>query len=489
MKQVSINLTGMSGSPENSSLPHYVQLYQYIKHEISSGGWPHHSRLPSVRKLADVLGLSTTPVEMAYQQLLAEGFILSKPRSGYYVQKLADTPSSVPSEPPRPQGRVLPRHHFYHYDFHMSKNDYTHFPLNEWRRVYNRCLQEENASELLFYGDPQGEEGLRYEIAKYARSMRGVSCSPEQVVIASDAFPLLELLSRLLRPYGNDIAVEDPGYPQYPELFRQSGYNVHPIPLQDDGLNQAHLQASGVSLVTVSPSHQFPKGMIMPVSKRLELLQWAQECSGFIIEDDYDGEFRYYGRPIPCLQGLVSDGRVIYLGGFTQVLSPAIGIQYMILPSILLDDYHRLKHHLFLECTAPKLHQRTLERFLRDGLVERHLRRMRTMLRKKHDTVISSIRKHFGNQADISGTGAGFHLILSLRHPASEAELQALAESQGIRVHSVAYTHIGTAQRANGMKDKREFIVGFAGIGEDDIDEGIRRLAECWLQPPSAHVL
>lgn len=486
MKKVSINLTEMSGSPVNSSLPQYVQLYQYIKDEIVAGKWQDQARLPSVRKLADMLGLSTTPVEMAYQQLLAEGFILSQPRRGYFVQKLVDTPASVPNEPPPPQGRLLRRHHSYRYDFHMSKNDYSYFPLTEWKRAYNRCLQEDNVSDLLFYGDPQGEEGLRYEIAKYARSMRGVSCSPEQVVIGSDAYPLLELLGRLLRPYGNDFAVEDPGYPQYPELFKQNGFNIHPISQKEDSIDQMQLRASGATIVSVSPSHQFPTGKIMPISKRLELLQWAQDCNGFIIEDDYDGEFRYYGRPIPCLQGLLPDSRVIYLGGFTQVLSPSIGIQYMILPSILLNEYHHLKHHLFLECTAPKLHQRTLERFLRDGLVERHLRRMRTMLRKKHDVVISSIRKHFGKLADISGTGAGFHLILSLQHPASEAELQALAEERGIRVHSIEYTHIRRAQDPEYKSDNREFIVGFAGIAESDIDEGIRRLAECWLQLPDA---
>lgn len=484
MRQVNINLMEMNWAPIDSSLPQYVQLYQYIKQEISAGRWQDQARLPSVRKLADVLSLSTTPVEMAYQQLLAEGFIVSKPRSGYFVKKLTDTPEFVHKEPPPPQGRLLRRHHFYRYDFHMSKNDYTYFPLTEWKRAYNRCLQEEDASELLFYGDPQGEEGLRYEIAKYARRMRGVSCSPEQVIIGSDAYPLLELLSRLLRPYGNDLAVEDPGYPQYPELFRQSGFSIHPVPLQEDGLDLIHLRASGATIVSVSPSHQFPTGTIMPISKRLELLQWAQDCNGFVIEDDYDGEFRYNGRPIPCLQGLVPDSRVIYLGGFTQVLSPAIGIQYMILPSILLENYHHLKHHLFLECTAPKLHQKALERFLCDGLVERHLRKMRTMLRKKHDAVITSIRKHFGKQADISGTGAGFHLILSLQHPASEAELQALAEAQGIRVHSIAYTRIQRTQHYGYENDKREFIMGFAGIGENDIDEGIQRLAKCWLQLP-----
>ncbi|SMF74318.1 GntR family transcriptional regulator / MocR family aminotransferase [Paenibacillus uliginis N3/975] len=481
MKYVSINLAEMNWSAEDSSTPLYVQLYQYMKKEISTGRWQDQARLPSVRKLADFLGMSTTPVEMAYQQLLAEGFILSRPRSGYFVQKLTDTPVPIPAEPPPPQGRQLPRHRSYRYDFHMSKNDYEHFPLTEWRKTYNRVLQEEQVSDLLFYGDPQGEEGLRYEIAKYARSMRGVSCSPEQVVIGSDPYPLLELLCRLLRPYGKDIAVENPGYPQYPELFRQSGYSIHPISLQAGGLDQQSLRASGATFVTVSPSHQFPTGKIMPVSQRLDLLQWAKECGGFIIEDDYDGEFRYYGRPIPCLQGLVSDSRVIYLGGFAQVLSPSLGIQYMILPSILLEEYHHLKHHLFVECTASRIHQRTLERFMQDGFVDRHLRKMITILRKKHDTLISSIRKHFGDRAVVSGTGAGFHLILSLQHPSPEAELQAAAEDQGIRVHSIAYTYDQKPEHAGNPNHKREFIVGFAGIKEEDIDEGIRRLANCWL--------
>ncbi|KKO53534.1 MocR-like pyridoxine biosynthesis transcription factor PdxR [Paenibacillus sp. DMB20] len=481
MNQVSIHLNGISPALADPSVPLYVQLYQYMKKEIACGRWKAEARLPSVRKLAELLGVSTTPIEMCYQQLLAEGFILSRPRSGYFVRKLADSPIPLPPEPEAPKGQLLRRHHSFRYDFHMSKNEYGYFPIAEWRKAYNRTLRHENAAELLFFGDPQGEKGLRYEIAKYARSVRGVSCSPEQVVIASDPYPLLDIICRLLRPYGNVIAVEDPGYPQYPEVFRRNGYQVIPVPLKEDGIDLDLLRGSHAGLAVVSPSHQFPAGMVMPFSKRLALLQWIQESGGFLIEDDYDGEFRYYGRPIPCMQGLIPDSRVIYLGGFSQVLSPALGIQYMILPSVLLEDYHHLKHQLFLECTASRLHQHTLERFMREGYVDRHLRKMRAILRKKHDQLMASAGRHFGKRAFVSGTGAGFHLMLSLRHPLSEAELELRAEKQGIRIHSAAYTrfHSQDSSKGSGI---REFIVGFGGIQEKDIDDGIRLLASCWLE-------
>lgn len=480
MKQVPVNQTEITLLLDDSSVPLYVQLYRYMKQQISAGLWLHPSRLPSVRRLAEMLDISTTPIEMAYQQLLAEGFIASKPRSGYFVQWLADTPFALPMESASPKGPMLKRHHYFKYDFHISKNEYEYFPMTEWRKAYSRCLQENSTAEMLFYGDPQGEEGLRCQIANYAKSFRGVACTPEQVIIGSDPFPLLDLISRLLLPYGKSIAVENPCYPQQPEVFRQKGYDVIPIPVLEDGISLLALQSCGASFVTVTPSHQFPTGVIMPISRRLALLQWAQETGGFIIEDDADGEFRYYGRPIPSLQGLLLDSRVIYLGGFSQVLSPALGVQYMILPKVLLPDYHRLKFQLFLDCTASKLNQMTLERFIRDGYVERHLRKMRMILRKKHDRLISSIQRHFGEHAQISGTGSGFHLMLRLNHPLSEEELQTLAEVRGIRVSSAAYTRMLPANEPSGS-DRRAFILGFGGLKEDEIEAGIKLLAECWL--------
>ncbi|MGG3312329.1 PLP-dependent aminotransferase family protein [Paenibacillus lautus] len=480
MKQVPVNQTEVTLLLDDSSVPLYVQLYRYMKQQISAGHWLHASRLPSVRRLAELLGISTTPIEMAYQQLLAEGFIASKPRSGYFVQWLADVPFALPVESAYPKGPILKRHHYFKYDFHMSKNEYEYFPMTEWRKAYNRCLQENSTADMLFYGDPQGEEGLRCQIANYAKHFRGVACTPEQVIIGSDPFPLLDLISRLLLPYGKSIAVENPCYPQQPEVFRQKGYDVIPIPVLEDGISQHELQSSGAAFVTVSPSHQFPTGVIMPISRRLALLQWAQETGGFIIEDDADGEFRYYGRPIPSLQGLMPDSRVIYLGGFSQVLSPALGVKYMILPKVLLPDYHRLKFQLFLDCTASKLNQMTLERFLREGYVERHLRKMRMILRRKHDRLIGSIQRHFGEHAQISGTGSGFHLMLHLNHPLSEEDLQTLAEARGIRVSSAAYTRMLPANEQSGS-DRRSFILGFGGLKEDEIEAGIERLADCWL--------
>lgn len=480
MKQVPMNLTEITSTLHDSSIPLYVQLYQYIKQEISGGRWLHSARLPSVRKLAELLNVSTTPVEMAYQQLLAEGFIASKPRSGYFVQMAVDAPFLPPIQPPSPKGPLLKRHHYFKYDFHMSKNEYQHFPMTAWKKTYNRCLQENGTAEMLFYGDPQGEEGLRHQIASYARSFRGVACTPEQVIIGSDPFPLLDLISRLLLPYGTTMAVENPCYPQHPEIFRQKGYDVIPIPVLQDGIDQMELQSSGASFVSVSPSHQFPTGVIMPISRRLALLQWAHETGGFIIEDDSDGEFRYDGRPIPSLQGLLPDSRVIYLGGFSQVLSPALGIQYMILPNALLPEYHQLKFQLFLDCTASKLNQIALERFMREGYVERHLRKMRMKLRRKHDRLIAAINDHFGEHARISGAGSGFHLMLSLRHPLSEEALQTIAEDWGIRVNSASYTRMISAGDSK-EPDHREFILGFGGLKEDEIEAGIKLLADCWL--------
>ncbi|MBS4174103.1 PLP-dependent aminotransferase family protein [Bacillus sp. FJAT-49736] len=457
-------------------IPHYVSIYEYYKHEIVTGNIPDNSRLPSIRKLADFLGLSTTPVEIAYNQLVAEGFIVSKPKSGFYVEKLEDIISFTVDEPLDTTSNLLPRNQHYEFDFHISKNDFSLFPFSEWRRVYNRSLisSEQN---LLFYGDPQGEKGLREQISIYLRKYRGVICKPNQVVIGAEQHHLSALLAHILKQQSQShIAVEDPGYLLIPETFKLNGYKVSPIRLEKDGISVTELYNSGARLAVVSPSHQFPKGMIMPIAKRLQLLKWAREVNGYIIEDDYDGEFRYHGKPIPSLQGLQQGNNVIYFGSFSQVLAPAICVAYMILPEELLPIFTGLKNTILFEQGSSRLHQHALQSFIAEGYLEKHIRRMRIIYRRKHDSLLFAIKKYFGEDAKVLGTDAGFHVLLIVNSPKTEDEMITLAKENGIRIASSSFTWIN-----KDCYPGKEFIIGFAGMNENKMEEGIKLLAKLWL--------
>ncbi|MDA1570283.1 PLP-dependent aminotransferase family protein, partial [Bacillus cereus] len=298
-----------------SKTPIYLQIYEYMKREISQGSLRAGTRLPSHRNLAMQLNVSRITVESAYQQLLAEGYVESKPKRGIFVaevdidviQKKQHIASNIANNKENKQ---------YDYDCSQGLIDQKAFPITNWKRALHETLfQYEN--ELFAKEDPQGELVLREHISKYLYHARGVHSSPDQIIIGAGTQPLLWLLLQLLgskKEYG----IENPGFHRIPAMIQSCGLPVHPIPLDDKGIHISALRESGSNVAYVTPSHQFPLGIIMPLSRRLELLKWANDCNGYIIEDDYDGEFRYIGKPIPSLQGLDSNERVIYMGTFSK---------------------------------------------------------------------------------------------------------------------------------------------------------------------------
>lgn len=459
---------------EDSNIPYYIQLYDYFTKQIGSGSLAAGTRLPSIRILASQAGISATPVELAYQQLLAEGFIASRPRSGYYVQPMHMFSDNKPAELTELAApRITPRDsREYAYDFHISKNDFSLFPHKIWRSLYQEQLSN---PDLLQYGNPQGEPALRGSIAAYLRQFRGLRCTADQIVIGGDQYTLCSLLCLMLQGRKTRLAIEDPGYHLVPAAFRRSGFEIIPVPLQEDGLDVVKLGQSGADMVYLSSSHQFPRGMTLPIAKRHALLDWARSTHSYIIEDDYDGEFRYHGRPIPALQGLLEDSPVIYMCSFAQSLAPALCIHYMVLPLELLPLYHSLARELYLEHSSSRLNQIALHYFLERGHFEKHLRRMRLLYQRKHDLLLQAIQRHFGEQAAVSGRDAGFHILLKLKSGGSARRLAAAAAEAGIRVTPMSYTWWGHPEN-----DEPEFILGFAGIPEAVIEEGIRRLAEVW---------
>ena len=344
----------------NSDASLYIQLYRHIKSEILGGNLRIDEKLPSLRKLAQESDISVTTVSQAYNQLLTEGYIVSRPQSGYYV---AEIPTAAVSKdagvPANPEFD----------DFTFDRGKYLHdsdtFDFLKWKKCSARVLNE-YADMLLFESDVQGEAALRFEICKYLYSSRGVSASPDQVVIGAGTQQLTAHLARILTIMGIDmVCTEDPGYLPIQNVFRDRGFSLAKIPATENGIAIEKLPMNIPSAVYVSPANQFPTGTVMPIGARYKLLEWAQKNKSVILEDDYDSELRYLGKPIPALKGLDESDSVVYFGSFSATLFPAIKISYMILPRSMTEMFQTIKGDYTQTCS--KAEQLTLALFMEDG--------------------------------------------------------------------------------------------------------------------------
>ena len=459
----------------NDPVPLYTQLYSQIKEHILSRKLPRDSKLPSVRDLAAELSISRNTVENTYQELYAEGYIYSRPRSGYFVSALDHDAVPLPvSNKPRVRS-PLPEVPRCDYDFHPAKLDQESFPATLWRKCFIDSLRE-CSGEFDQYRDTRGEWGLRSNIRKYLERSRAVVCDPDQIVICSGLQHSLDIIAHLLEGRHPAVAVENPGYHLPRSVFRNHSLEVIPVPVGPSGIDLDILGLSAGTIAYVTPSHQFPMGCVMPIANRLKLIEWAQSGAKLIIEDDYDSELRYHGKPIPSLQGLRPSGNIIYLGTFSKVLSPALRMSYLVLPHSLLPAYRRLFRDYF--CSVSLLEQRTLARFMEQGHWDRHIRRMRALYKKKHDALLRAVERHFGPRAVILGQGAGLHVVLQLTgHPLDEAELINRAQQVGIRLLPFSVTH------AAGEAASLKFLLGFGGIGIGEIENGIELLCQTWYCP------
>lgn len=461
----------------------YMQLYQYIRDEIVAGRIPTDKRLPSIRTLCDHLGVSRTPIAVAYDQLLAEGFIRSEPRRGYFAIEVEASHStahgSYSERSSSPQFPALLR--AYHatqedkirYDFGYGSIDLDHFPLTKWRKLINRCLLPEN-SRLLLYGDLQGDPGLRTEIATYLHQIRGVRCSPDQIIIGAGTYHSLDLLFQLLREEVTCLAVEASVNDGVKSLLDQFRFDCRPLQLESDGIRIEEIYESDAQAIYVTPSHQFPFGMTLSANKRIKLLNWAMKRQSYIIENDYDGEFRYNGRPIPSLQSLDDDGRVVYVGTFSKALTPAFRLSYLVLPPVLLERF-RLRRHSYDQLASP-IFQKTLQWFMETGDFERHMRKMRRMYHKKHDLLLQSVRHVLQDLVELIGTGSGLHILLRVRNGMSEDQLVQTARQAGVHVYPVSVYALQPR-----LAVASTVLLGFGGLSETDIRTGIERLREAWI--------
>lgn len=461
-------------------IPLYEQIYSYIKEEIRGGTIPSGEKLPSTRALCRHLEVSRSTVELAYEQLLSEGYIEAQPYRGYYVSQIDGLYQIIqPKTEEKKGGKKTEKK--YPYDFTPNGVDLKSFPYNTWRKLSKDCLVDDRA-ELFRLGCPQGEYGLRDAISNYLYQARGVNCAPEQIIVGAGNDYLLMLLCAVLGS-GHRVALENPTYRQAYRLFENLSYEVCTVDMDGKGMRADGLEQSRADIAFVMPSHHYPLGTVMPIKRRMELLTWAEAKEGrYIIEDDYDSEFRYKGKPIPALQGYDRGGKVIYIGTFSKSIAPAIRMSYMVLPGPVFKMYQEKCG--FINSTVSKVDQLILQKFIEDGYYERHLNKTRALYRSRHDTLLAAL-KETDPEIRISGENAGVHLLLHFRDGRSEEELIRKAAEKGVKVYGLSGYYV---DGDNGRREHREesrrketvILLGYANMNEEKIKEAVALLGEAW---------
>lgn len=450
----------------------YEYLYKCIKNDILSGSLQPDYKLPSKRTFAKNLGVSTITVENAYGQLVAEGYIYALPKKGFYVSDISAIGNSRPLAPiPSPSQPLHTTEENYFADLTSNQTNAGNFPFFTWSRIM-RDLITQQSKELMMPSPSAGIAPLREAIAKHLYDFRGMQVSPEQIIVGAGTEYLYSLLIQLL---GHDqtFAIEDPGYGKIRMIYESNKVNVVSIPLDDDGIHMKSLEQSQADILHISPSHHYPTGIVTPISRRYEILGWAlRENNRYIIEDDYDSEFRFSGRPIPSLQSIDVCDKVIYMNTFTKSLSPTIRISYMVLPKTLMKEFNsRLG---FYSCTVSNFEQYTLARFIDDGHFEKHINRMRIFYRKQRDMLINAILKSpLSDYVHIQEKDAGLHFLMSVKTSATDEQLIKKAHKCGLKIRCLSQYYHNSS-----FAVMHTLVVNYSSMDEYQIDNAIECLLE-----------
>jgi GntR family transcriptional regulator/MocR family aminotransferase len=433
--------------------------------------------------MAEQLGISRTVVLLGYDQLLAEGYAVGRAGSGTYVAR-GLTPRSQVSQPHAaavqlskfgveaaaawsrltfPSRQKPP----VRYDFAYGRSDLETFPFEMWRRMLLRCARKAPVREL-DYGPAGGNVALREAICGHLRRARAVACEPSQIIVVNGSQQALDLIARVLIERGDQVAVENPTYQGTREVLHSAGARLLPVRVDRLGLDPAHLPAKA-RLAFVTPSHQFPTGAVLPPARRLALLEWARRANALVVEDDYDGEFRYEGQPLESLQGLDREGRVIYVGTFSRAVFASLRIGYLIAPQGLVQAFTAAKW--ISDRHTATLEQETLAEFISSGMYARYLRRVRRRNTSRRDALLEAIATHLQGQVDVTGDAAGAHVVLWPKRAINEDSVIAAAAARGVGIYPVSPYYLRKPARTG-------FLLGYPRMSERDIREGIRRIGE-----------
>lgn len=459
-----------------SSAPLYQQIYESLARQIRRGQLRPGERLPGKRAMAAQLAVAVNTVDTAYQMLVAEGYLEARPKSGFFVLEYTDLLPEAQTPPRREEAPEAPPP-APRFDLSTGSVDTALFPFRTWGRMQKELLYAR--PELLGHGHRQGDGELRRELAGYLRSYRGVACSPDQIVVGAGVEYLLGLLAQLLRTVspGSAAAIENPGYDRPRTILENNGVPCRWVDIDASGLSPAALEASGANLCYVTPSHHFPTGVTMPVGRRAQLLRWAAQAPGvrYILEDDYDAEFRFDMRPVPSLQGMSGpSGQVVYLCTFSKSLAPSIRIACMVLPLGLLERY-RAAFGSYAN-TVSRFEQQTLCRFLGEGCFTRHLARMRGVYKGRMERLVQALEENFTN-IRLQGRHTGLHLLLTLPEGPGEAVMVSAAQAAGVRLRGLSGYYMERRERC----PENTVVLGYASLQDRHIPELARVLREAWL--------
>lgn len=462
------------------SEPLYQHLYKCIKNDILQGVLVVGEKLPSKRSFAKNLGISTITVENAYAQLISEGYLYSIPKKGFFVADcnvhvIRKENSELPEITVNNLHLTAPNSTYF-VDFSSNQTDLENFPFSIWAKLIRELLNE-NRLELLTNPPSGGILSLRKAISDHLLAFRGMHVLPEQIIIGAGTEYLYSLLIQLL---GNDkdYGVEDPGYKKISQIYKSHGVSCHFLAMDYCGVQISELENSRTDIVHISPSHHFPTGKIMPISRRYELLGWASKSPDrYIIEDDYDSEFRLTGQPIPTLQSIDISGKVIYINTFTKSLASTIRISYMILPRDLLQTFY--KKLAFYSCTVSNFEQFTLAHFISQGHFEKHINRMRNFYHHKRDVLLTTMKKSpLWNYITISEEDAGLHFLMKADTPLSDEEFCLRASEQGIHITSLSQYYQTPPVNSQGV-----FLINYSSVPEDRMKEAVDRIYKGCIAP------
>lgn len=451
--------------------PLYEHLYKCIKNDIMNGTLPAGTKLPSKRSFASNLGVSAITVENAYAQLLSEGYIYSRPKKGYYVSTFSRSllpPRAMPETAVAlPEARPA-----FFADFSSNQTRPDNFPFSVWAKLMRETMQERN-SELMTKPPCGGIFELREAIASHLKQFRDMQVQPEQIFVGAGTEYLYGLLVQLLG-FDKVYAIENPGYEKIAQIYESYQVRRRFIDMDDCGIRMDRLEESGADVVHISPSHHFPTGIITPVSRRYELLGWAAKSdSRYIIEDDYDSEFRLTGKPIPALQSIDLMEKVIYINTFSKSLTSTMRISYMVLPPGLAQRF--LEQMSFYSCTVSNFEQYALMRFIREGYLEKHINRMRNYYHRQRDALLDAIKKSpLSSRVTITEEDSGLHFLMKIDTALSDTELMEKAREKGLRLTALSrYYHRPDSDV------EHIFIINYSYLETEHIPEAIRRLYQC----------
>ncbi|HUA53949.1 MAG TPA: PLP-dependent aminotransferase family protein [Candidatus Sulfotelmatobacter sp.] len=463
--------------------PLFRQVYGQIRAAILASRLRPGTKLPSTRALATELGVARASVVQAYEQLLAEGYATGRVGAGTFVSSdLPAPPDRAPhakraAAPSRPA--FVPARSFPHYAAAMVDGDDRPFntgrlladgrTIEIWRRLTQRAFRTFGPNHL-GYSDARGLAELRQAIADYLPAARAVRCDPEQILVTAGTQHAIDLAIRVLLAPGDPVWVEDPGYPLTHGALRAAGLALHPIPVDAQGIDVAAgiRAAPRARAVFVTPSHQFPLGVVLSMTRRLELLAWARDTGAWIIEDDYQSEFRYGGRPLAALQGLDDAERVIYVGTLNKVLFPGLRLGYMVVPHALLNDFVAARYLADRQPATPS--QILVTALMTEGYFAAHIRRMRLLYRDQRDTLVAALERHGGDALTVAAPDQGMHLVARLRRGLSDVVLERRLRERGLIVRALSPMYAEAPARAG-------FLLGFTGFPRPVIAPAATRLA------------